>query len=178
MKNNFFGSKFYNSRLNTVLLLVLIVLMIIALVFMFKNKETYLPSLSQNVKNENPQILNEKVKCEISGAKENLMDLSIIPCAGVNYAVTITGKLKGNYFFEGSAPVRIEDPSGKIVLKTNLTATSDWMTSDYVSFKFTINPADFNPSDFGGDATIIIERDDPSGQGKNLMPIKIPIFRT
>lgn len=46
MENNFFGSKFYNSRLNTILLFVLIILMVVALIFMFKNKETYMPYLN------------------------------------------------------------------------------------------------------------------------------------
>lgn len=176
MKNDKYW--FFGSKLNSALLLILIILMVFAVRIMLQNKKTYLPFLKSEVNQENPQTLNDNVKCEISGAKENLEDLSIYPCFAVNYSVTITGKLKGNYFFEGSAPVRIEDSTGKVILKTNLTATSDWMTQDYVSFKFTINPTDFNPSDFGGDATIIIERDDPSGQSKNLMPIMIPIFRT
>jgi len=56
MQNKFFGSK-----LNSVLLLVLIVLMVIALRFMFKNKEIYLPSIAQDVKKENPEnVINQK----------------------------------------------------------------------------------------------------------------------
>jgi hypothetical protein len=40
-------NKFFNSKFNSVLLLILIVLMVVALYYMFQNKEVYLPSLSK-----------------------------------------------------------------------------------------------------------------------------------
>lgn len=58
--------KFFGSKLNTALLLILIILMVIAIRFMYKNKEVYLPILSQkeqvgqNINNiENNIITNE-----------------------------------------------------------------------------------------------------------------------
>jgi len=58
MENNFFGSKFYNSRLNTILLFVLIILMVVALMFMFKNQDVYFPYIS----NEKPTETIKELK--------------------------------------------------------------------------------------------------------------------
>ena len=51
MEKDYWGSKFYGSKLNTVLLLVLIVLMVFALRIMLKDKEKYLPTLGLEVTN-------------------------------------------------------------------------------------------------------------------------------
>ncbi len=85
MQNNFFGSK-----LNTVLLVILIILMIIALRFMYKNKETYFPSLGQQKittnnlnsynPNQNTATNNEESIAEIftnqPGAVKSIIDKS------------------------------------------------------------------------------------------------------
>lgn len=67
MENEFFGSKFYNSRLNTILLFVLIVLMIVTLYLMFKNKEVYLPSLNKEeiVETNTDLISSDSIKKDI-----------------------------------------------------------------------------------------------------------------
>lgn len=56
MENNnekqYWGSKFYGSKLNTILLLVLIILMIFALRIINKDKDTYLPIANENVSTE------------------------------------------------------------------------------------------------------------------------------
>ncbi len=46
MEKEYWCSKFYGSKLNTVLLLVLIILMIFALRIMLKDKANYLPFLN------------------------------------------------------------------------------------------------------------------------------------
>jgi hypothetical protein len=53
---------FFGSKLNTVLLLVLIILMVIALRFMLKNKEVYIPILSQ----QQTQQINQQQNNNIS----------------------------------------------------------------------------------------------------------------
>lgn len=67
MENKFFGSKFYNSIFNTILLFVLIVLMIIALRFMFKNQEVYLPLTN---KSEETQNINQSIQ-KVESIDEN-----------------------------------------------------------------------------------------------------------
>lgn len=41
-------NEFFGSKLNSVLLLILIILMVFAIRMMFQNKELYLPALAQN----------------------------------------------------------------------------------------------------------------------------------
>lgn len=43
LEKEYWGKSFYGSKLNTVLLLVLIVLMVIAIKIMLKDQATYLP---------------------------------------------------------------------------------------------------------------------------------------
>ena len=45
LEKEYWGKSFYGSKLNTVLLLILIVLMIFALRFMYQNQEQYVPDL-------------------------------------------------------------------------------------------------------------------------------------
>ncbi len=133
----------------------------------------FIQNRANNIKRIANEMEAERLKtCVISGAKENLTEISIKPCDALNMSVTITGKLKGNYFFEGSAPIRLEDEKGNVLLRTHLNATTEWMTTGDVSFNITIDSNKLP----GGMANLIIERDDPSGESKNLMPIKIPIF--
>jgi len=49
MGKEYWGSKFYGSKLNTILLLVLVTLMIFALRIMYKDKGTYFPIVSENI---------------------------------------------------------------------------------------------------------------------------------
>ncbi|MGE5298268.1 MAG: Gmad2 immunoglobulin-like domain-containing protein [Acidobacteriaceae bacterium] len=78
----------------------------------------------------------------------------------VKSPLTITGKAKGNWFFEAVMPVTLKDQNGKVLAKTQLRAQGDWMTSDYVNFTGELKFA--QPStDYG---VIIIEPDNPSGQ--------------
>ena len=157
MPNNFFGSK-----LNSVLLLILIVLMIFALRIMLKDKATYLPVLEQNTP-----------VSQIEGNKEDLVSFSIKPGEEVTGKADATGALKGGYFFEGNVPISILD-SSKNVLKTfGGQATTDWMTAEVVYFSVLI---DFTNIPLGK-AYIRIMQDDPSG-GESGRPIKfilIPI---
>jgi len=60
LEKEYWGKSFYGSKLNTVLLLILIVLMIFALRFMYQNQGEYLPDLDSKISNnlvqENDEI--------------------------------------------------------------------------------------------------------------------------
>src|SRR3989339_19302 len=64
MENKYWGSKFYSSWLNTILLLVLIILMIIALRFMYKNQETYMPLIQ-----DEKQSMVENTGMKVNGSE-------------------------------------------------------------------------------------------------------------
>lgn len=159
MKNEFFGSK-----LNTVLLIVLVILVVIALSFMFKNKDTYIDPIIGN-KTE-PSTENK-----ILGNKDDLVSFSIAPGTKVRGVVSYSGVIKGAYFFEANILINVLDANRNILKAGNTMATGDWMTSGPVSFAGTI---DFSGLKKGG-AFIEIHNDNPSGLPENDKSVLIPV---
>ena len=157
-------NKFFGSKLNTVLLLVLIILMVVALTFMFQNRSTYLPYWKDNKTEENntPEIL---------GNKADLVSFSILPGSKVHGLMSYRGVVKGAYFFEANIVINILDLNKKVLKASNAHATGDWMTEEPVAFEGNI---DFSglPK---GPAYLEIHNDNPSGLPENDKSILIPI---
>lgn len=175
MKNKYFGSEFYSSTLNTILLFVLIILMVIALRFMYKNQETYLP----NSKNKNAVVVIDKTipivknKGQILGNKDDLVAFSIAPNTKVHGIVSYRGIVKGGYFFEANILVNVLDSNKNVLLKSNGVAKDDWMTAGPVNFEGNIDFTNLKK----GPAYIEIQNDDPSGgEGGPAKKIQIPII--
>ncbi len=170
MQNKFFGSK-----LNTVLLLVLIVLMIIALVMMSKNKEMYLSGfkqLDQNAEIEKNQNSNQSNN-EILGNKESLISFSVRPGQVVSGKMEVTGTISGGYFFEANVLINILDANKNVLKNGHGTTTADWMTASPVPFKASIDFTGLAQ----GNAYIEIQNDDPSGgEGGPAKKILIPVI--
>lgn len=160
---------FFGSKLNTVLLLVLIILMIVALRWMSEDREKYLPTIP----NEQVKQLNN---IEIEGNKDDLVSFSIKPGQEVSGKVYATGSVKGGYFFEGNIPIYIFDVEKKNAYPPNQgygTATTEWMTLDQVLFTADLDFTDMPK----GKAYIGLMQNDPSGgeSGKPIKTIFIPI---
>lgn len=149
--------RFFGSKLNTVLLVVLIILMAFAIKIMLKNKELYFPYLPFN---------QEEV--EISS---DLVSFSVAPNSKVKGFVAFQGVIKGAYFFEANILVNILDANKKILREGHAMATDDWMTVGPVSFE---GKLDFNglPK---GEAFIQIHNDNASGLPEHNKFILIPV---
>lgn len=173
--------------------------MIIALRWMYQDKEKYFPVESKDNKiykdgmsNKdaeyfdtltvpNPKLedilghdglpLNEG----ILGNKENLVSFSIKPGQEVSGIVKATGVLSGGYFFEGNLPVAILTENKQLTSygPGHGQATTDWMTAGPVSFGIDFN---FSPMP-KGKYYIRLMQDDPSGGANGFVPgfILIPI---
>jgi len=48
--------------------------------------------------------------------------------------LVISGKAKGNWFFEATFPMKLVDGSGAIVAQGPVQAQGDWQTTDFVNF--------------------------------------------
>ncbi len=84
----------------------------------------------------------------------------------------IIGQAKGNWFFEGSFPIVLQDENGKVIVTTIAQATKDWMSPDFVPFEATLN---FNViSDING--TLIFKKDNPSGLPEHDAQLAIPVL--
>lgn len=165
MQNNKYW--FFGSKLNTVLLLILIILMIFALRFMYKNSETYMPYLSEDQEIEIPEN-------PILGNKDDLVFLSIVPNTKVSGILNLEGEIKGGYFFEGNILVNILDKDKNILKQGYGTAITDWMTIGPVSFTADV---DFTGLE-KGQAYLEIKQDDPSDgeSGKPIKSILVPVI--
>ncbi len=83
---------------------------------------------------------------------------------------SISGSVRGNWFFEGNLPIKLVNANGKIVATTNAEALGEWMTNDFVDFVATLK---FKPP--YGKGKIIIEKNNPSDLPENLDKLEIPI---
>lgn len=173
MKNKYFGSEFYSSTLNTILLFVLIVLMVIALRFMYKNQETYIPTLKDKVEEVDNKMPLVENKIQILGRKDDLVAFSVAPNTKVHGIVSYRGVVKGGYFSEGNILINILDSKMNVIKKSNAVAKGDWMTAGPVNFEGNIDFTGLKT----GMAYIEIQNDDPSGgEGGPAKKIQIPII--
>ena len=156
--------KFFGSKLNIILLLILIVLVSGAIYIMFQKKA---PVVNIDITQE--PIQN---KDGISGNKDDLISFSILPYTKVHGILSYRGVIKGGYFFEGNILINILDINKKILKKSNAVAKTDWMTVEPVSFEGNI---DFTglPT---GPAYFEIHNDNASGLPANDKSVLIPII--
>jgi len=75
----------------------------------------------------------------------------------------ITGKARGNWFFEGSFPIVLFDANGSVLSKFTAKAKGDWMTVDFVPFEATLEYT--VPQSIGG--RLVFIKDNPSGLAEN-----------
>jgi len=64
----------------------------------------------------------------------------------VTSPLVVSGKARGNWYFEGSFPVTLVDSSGAVIASGSAQAQGEWMTTDYVPFTATLT---FTPSSAG-----------------------------
>jgi hypothetical protein len=108
----------------------------------------------------------------ILGNGGDLVFLSILPNAKVSGALNLTGEVKGGYFFEGNILINVLDTNKNVLKQGHGTATTEWMTTDPVSFTATV---DFTGL-VAGPAYLEIHNDNASGLPENDKSILIPII--
>jgi len=88
---------------------------------------------------------------------------SPLPGAKISSPLTIKGRARGTWFFEGDFPVILEDGQGKSIALSYATAKGEWMTADFVDFEGIIN---FKGYLSGQKGTLILKKDNPTGLPK------------
>ena len=165
--------KFFGSKLNSILLLILIILVVGAIYIMLQNKETYLNVFQKQAQVTNVDKTQEPMQTKegILGNKDDLISFSILPYTKVHGILSYRGVIKNGYFFEGNILINVTDINKKIILKSNAVATTEWTTSGPVSFEGNV---DFSKLPKGS-AYFQIENDNASGLTKYDKFILIPI---
>jgi hypothetical protein len=92
------------------------------------------------------------------------------PRAVTGKEVQVMGKARGTWYFEASFPVKILDGNGTVLASGPAQAQGDWMTSEFVPFKATLQV----PDSYIGPATLVLEKDNPSGLPEHDASVSFP----
>jgi hypothetical protein len=107
----------------------------------------------------------------ISGDTANLVRISIQPGDAVTNGQTITGAVKGSYFFEANAVGKLLNANKNTLKQFPITATGNWQTADAVNFSFVLDTNGLPK----GTGFIRIQNDNPSGDPARDKYIDIPV---
>lgn len=77
----------------------------------------------------------------------------------VKSPISISGKARGTWYFEGSFPIKLIDSKGVVIATGIAKANGDWMTVDFVPFTSTLSYTVATTTE----ATIVFSKDNPSG---------------
>lgn len=93
------------------------------------------------------------------------------PGASVSPAIKITGRARGNWYFEASFPLEVLSPNGDVLIRVPVQAEGNWMTTEFVPFTTSVQ---LSPN-YRGPATIVLHSDNASGLPEYDRSVSIPI---
>lgn len=133
--------------------IVIIVVIVIALIgfsiyFLSKNGNKEISVFPISQKNKGDLIV------VVSPVKDSL----------VSSPLSVAGRVRGNWFFEGSFPIILTDLDGKILAEGHASAQGDWMTNDFVKF---IGTLQFDKPTDTTKGILIFRKNNPSGDIQN-----------
>lgn len=111
------------------------------------------------------------LKPESMPDKSDLIQVNLEQNQEISSPLEITGKARGNWFFEGDFPIRLFDSNNQEIAVAIATAQGEWMTQDFVDFKATL---EFEiPETKTGELVFI--KDNPSDNRELDDELKIPV---
>ena len=94
-----------------------------------------------------------------------------LPNETVKSPLLVSGFARGYWFFEASFPIRLFDDDGNEIAVGIAQAEGEWMTTEFVPFKTTLN----FEKPLGETGELILEKDNPSGLPQHDDELVIPI---
>jgi hypothetical protein len=85
--------------------------------------------------------------------------------ATVSSPLMVSGKARGNWYFEASFPIDVVDTNGTLLGQGFATAQGEWMTSEYVPFTGTVTYK--APTTSSSTIRVVFKKDNPSGLPEN-----------
>jgi hypothetical protein len=160
----------YMSR-NLVIFFAILFFIIAALIYSYQKtepstvsrppQETNIPTTSPKPQAQNPSHPLIVLDQPIDGQK-------------ISSPLKISGKARGNWFFEASFPILLTNWDGLIIAEGFATAQGDWMTEEFVPFTSELTfTADKTVSDRG---TLILQKSNASGLPENDDAYEITVF--
>ncbi|MCC7356186.1 MAG: hypothetical protein IT410_01045 [Candidatus Doudnabacteria bacterium] len=157
-----------NNRIWVAIVIILVAALAIAL-----TAREGADSTRESVKQTQNQ--SEEVKTDLESSVPQKDDLIRVTSMKNNQVVdgsfTVTGEARGQWYFEGSFPVRIEDANGKVLGRVAAKAKGEWTTTEYVPFEVFVIFDKYQTST----GSIIFEKDNPSGLPENASELRVPI---
>ena len=89
----------------------------------------------------------------------------------VSSPIVVIGEVPGNWSFESSFPVQFVDKDSKIIAQTSAQVLGDWQTDQLVPFSAKI---EYKLTDHGV-GSVVLKKDNPSGQSGNDDSVIIPV---
>lgn len=122
-----------------------------------------------------PETVPEDVAQMITAMGDTIVLDAPAPYSTLTSPVTVSGRARGTWFFEGSFPITIVDWDGLIIGEGVATATGEWMTEEFVPFTATVTYT-FDAGSYSDRGAIILRRDNPSGLPENDAALEIPVY--
>ncbi len=97
--------------------------------------------------------------------------LNPIPSQIISSPLEVEGRALGGWFFEATLPIKLISENGDLITQGYGQAQSDWMTSDFVDFKSTLEFTTTSTSGY-----LIISKDNPSGLPENDNSVAFPVL--
>lgn len=148
--------------------IIIIILAIISLVFVgfyFKTEKIVKEEIIEDV-----EVVDQGNELE----KANLIRLTTPrPNEVIKSPLVIKGEARGNWYFEASFPVELQDSNGVKIAQWYATAEGEWMTEEFVPFTSTLTfeiPAGIKSG------TLILKKDNASGLPEHDDALSIPIL--
>ncbi len=111
--------------------------------------------------------------CEFAACPKE--DLIVVESPKANETISsplvITGRARGNWYFEASFPVRLYDALDRELAVAIATAKTDWMTTEFVEFQAVMN----FPKPTTATGYLIFQKDNPSGLPEHDDQLKVPV---
>ncbi|CAN5141541.1 hypothetical protein BH11PAT3_BH11PAT3_2700 [soil metagenome] len=101
-----------------------------------------------------------------------VIDLPLANATGTS-PIAVSGRARGNWFFEASAPVTVIDSNGKTIGQAQIRATGDWMTTEYVPFTGSVSYTLGTSTTTSG--YLLFMNDNPSGDPTRSVSVRVPI---
>ena len=166
-----------------VLLMIVVAIAAAAAVYVWQQRET--DKLNQQINDLNAQLTATKsLVPESANQTDNLSANTYLSSKSVQVKVyapqtnakavspfAIIGQIPGNWSFEGSFPVKLQDSKGNVIAETTAQILGDWMTGNPVPFSAKLTWE----SNVSGTGMLVLQKDNPSGLAQNDDSVSIPI---
>jgi len=155
----------YNRRyMNKFLIVVIFILVVGWVIYDNKNSLTKTETIVPVATTTKPVV--------VDGKKDLIIVSSPVSNQVLSSPFVISGKARGQWFFEASFPIELRDMQGNIIETIIAQAQGEWMTTEFVPFTASLI---FTKPKTPMQAVLVFKRDNPSGLPENDDSVEIPI---